>query len=476
MPVRKKAGSPVHGSPVYGASRRARNVVLYELSEVPWEIIDLYVKRRPGSTLASTLENAACLMPVADSENLVPWCTWPSFHTGLHPEDHNYRTLGQDPETFRGEPIWDVAERAGLRVGLFGVPQSWPPRDLMSNGFWVPDTFARDAQTSPTSLSRFQEFNLAMTATNAFSSNAPLDAAQIVRMGAELPLRGLTMRSTALLMRQLVRERRDPRWKAGRAVAQALPAFDLFWRLHTFRRPNLSLFFTNHVAGTMHRYWGDAVLGYTDLYEYEPDEVFGQFLFDALDIFDNQLRRILRWIAGNPSTVLVIASAFGQGAIEHHPVHQCYVLSDTDRLTAALDLRRNEPVEAMMYPEYSFQFETREDAEHGATQLSRVELGGKSLFRWVSVAGRTLTTGLRTHAGDDGLVIRALDGEGDKRLALQELGVTVRERLGGGNTGGHIPEGIWMARGRDIEPDLGRAPFSILEAKARILDLLGAGD
>jgi hypothetical protein len=458
-----------------GAPTR-RDVLIYELNEVPWQIVELYVGRRPQSTFASVVERAQCLTTVnADPASLTPWRTWPTFHTGLYTQDHNSWALGQDPETLRGESIWDVAERAGRGVGMFGVPQSWPPRQFANDGFCVPDTFARDAKTNPESLSRFQEFNLSMTAENAFSSNAPLNGKRMLQVGADIALKGLTPRSGALLMRQLVRERRDARWKAARPMTQALPAFDLFWRLHTRRRPGLSLFFSNHLAGVMHRYWGDAVPGYTDQYDYLADEVFGKFLFEALEIFEGQLRRILRWVARNPSTVLVIASSMGQGPIEYREVNRCYLLRDSRRLTNALGLERNEPSEAMMYPEYVLSFETPEGAEHAVEQLARVELGGKAFFENPSAAGRSVTAKVTTSYRGDSLSVRAADGDGHTAVTFDDLGVTVEERLGGGNTAYHVPEGIWIALGGGGERDASRAEVSVLEAKSRILDLLGIG-
>src|SRR4029077_5028098 len=463
--------------PVDNGARPSRNVLLYELNEVPWQIVDFYLRRRPQSTFALALERAQCLTTVNDDPaHLSPWRTWSTFHTGLYTKDHNSWALGQDPETLRGEPIWDVAERAGRRVGMFGVPQSWPPRQFADNGFCIPDTFARDAQASTESMSRFQEFNLSMTADNAFSSNAPLSPAQMVRVGADISLKGLTPRSGALIVRQLVRERRDPRWKEGGPVAQALPAFDLILRLHTRRRPNLSLFFTNHMAGVMHRYWGDAVPGYTDQYAYRADEVFSRFMLEALEIFDRQLRRILRWIARNPSTILVIASSMGQAPIEYTEVDRCYLLRDSERLTGALGLERNEPGEAMMYPEYVLMFETPEGAERAIEQLERLELGGEPFFESLFAAGRTLTAKVTTsYEGGSSLSVRAAHGEQRTALTLDDLGITVEERLGGGNTAYHVPEGIWIAVGRDVEPDSSRAEFNILQAKSRVLDLLGIG-
>jgi hypothetical protein len=449
-------------------------VLLYELNEVPWPIIDHYLTHRPGSVLASALERAQCLTSINDdSAMLSPWRAWPTFHTGLYTKDHNSWALGQDSETFRGETIWDIAESSGQRVGLFGVPQSWPPREFSHGGFCVPDTFARDAQTTPASMSRFQQFNLAMTADNAFSSNAPLNTGQMVRVGVDIARKGLTLRSAGRLVQQLARERRDARWKAARPMAQALPAFDLFWRMHTRVRPNLSVFFTNHLAGVMHRYWGDTIPSYLEEFEYSPDEVFARFLVQSMDIFDGHLRRMLRWIERNPSTVLVVASGMGQEPIEYVDVSSCYLLREPARLTSTLGLHANEPGEAMMYPEYVLLFATTEGAEHAVEQLERVQLGLRPFFEQVTANGRTVTAKVTSYEGEEPVSLRASGDEEPTALTLEDVGVKIEERLGGGNTAYHCPHGIWIALGQDVEPDSSRAAFSVLDAKARVLDLLG---
>jgi hypothetical protein len=101
------------------------NVILYELNEVPWEIVDLYVKERPRSHLASLIVNSSCLTTVnEDPTPFQPWRTWPTFHKSMYSDEHNSFDLGQNPKISYGENIWDVAEAKGLRLGLFGVMQS----------------------------------------------------------------------------------------------------------------------------------------------------------------------------------------------------------------------------------------------------------------------------------------------------------------------------------------------------------------
>ena len=59
------------------------------------------------------------------------------------------------------------------------------------------------------------------------------------------------------------------------------------------------------------------------------------------------------------------------------------------------------------------------------------------------------------------------------RSPWDSLGLEIEERLGGGNTAYHIPQGIWIEYGHGVEPDPSRKEFSVLEAKARILEVLG---
>src|SRR5215212_9089748 len=158
-----------------------RRVVVYELNEVPWQVVDLYVADRPSSNFARLLDHGLCLTTEDhDPVPLQPWRTWPTFHTSLFTDEHNSFELGQDPTTFRGTTIWDAAEAAGHSVGLFGPIQSWPARALSAGGFFVPDTFSRTAETFPRSLQRFQQFNITMTRENTFSSHVDPGGRQLL--------------------------------------------------------------------------------------------------------------------------------------------------------------------------------------------------------------------------------------------------------------------------------------------------------
>jgi hypothetical protein len=457
------------------APRSAPSVIVYELNEVPWAIVDFYVARRPRSALARLLARSATLTTVSEEKDrdLQPWRTWPTFHRSLWTRDHNSWDIGQDPDTFRGVDMWTVAARAGLRVGVFGALQSWPPRDLGAGSFYIPDTFARTAETIPPSLQRFQAFNLSMTTENRFAPTDRIGLGQLPVVGARLLHQGLTLPSAVRLVRHLAAERIDSGRRASRAVMQVVPAFDLFWRLVSRRNPALSLFFTNHVAAMLHRYWAEAlpVAGGAQPAGLGPG---GRLVIEALDLFDGQLARMVSRLDADPRTVLIVASGMGQAGVEKRKLGDVFVVESLDRLAATLELAG--AVGSMgMYPAQAIELPDAASAAVALERLTSVAHELAPMFRQLRLNGRTVSfevdyisdaTQVTPHA-------RFSVGGDSRSATLADLGISVRSRPGGGNTGEHVPEGIFICAGSDISPSTDRRRISLLDAAPSILAILG---
>lgn len=447
--------------------------MLYELNEVPWQVVDLYVAERPGSNLARLLAAGLSQTTVDDDPvPLQPWRTWPTFHTSLYTDEHNSFELGQDPTTFRGLTIWDAAEAAGRSVGLFGPLQSWPARAFAAGGFFVPDTFSRTAETFPAGLRRFQQFNITMTRENTFSSHVDPGGRQLVTTGVDLLRRGLTPSSLVALSTQLVNERRDGRYRGQRSTMQVLPSFDLYWRLHIRHQPDLSVFFTNHVAGMMHRYWGDWVPEYAATEDYVPDPVFRRFVPTAMDMADRQLGWIQAYVDRHPGTVLVVAASMGQGPIPYRHLDQTFVLEAPDRLLDQLGLGAAEAGLAM-YPRISLAFDSPAGAESAVAIIGSVEGDGCGpMFRDFTVNGRTVSFEINFDRPDAKAdeKLSFLDRDGVRvTVEAPDLGIAVRRRTGGGNTAYHIPEGMLLAYGAGITADPSRSRVDILDVAPSLL-------
>jgi hypothetical protein len=461
---------------------RKRDVILYELNEVPWSIVDFYVERRPKSNFAELLNGGQALTTrhaasaPAELKHLQPWRTWPSLHNSTF--EHNSFDLGQDPATFRGDPIWDVAERAGLSVGIFGPLQSWPARRFGHGGFYVPDTFSKDSKTYPASLSRFQAFNLAMTGQNGFTSDATLNPKSLLGTGVDLVRLGLTPRSAGTLAGHLAREAKDERYKQRRASMQVLPSFDLYWRLHRKYEPRLSIFFTNHVASMMHRFWGDAMPGYTTEHDYVADEVYGTFVLTAMDFTDRQLGRIRKYIASHRDSMLVVAASMGQGPVEPRFSDMgLFVLDDHATLVSRLGLPSAE-LGLTMYPYLSLVFADEAAAQAAVRPIESVTIDGVGpMFSQFRVEGRTVTFAIANVIDNPdekyGLSIpvhfRPAGTESDATTTPADLGFTFRSRIGGDNTAYHVPEGMMLAYGAGVTRDPSRKEVDVLDVAPSIL-------
>src|SRR5688500_8595600 len=232
-------------------------VVLYELNEVPWRVVDWYVRERPRAALASVLRSAETFTSITHDEGeLQPWVTWPSLHRSVYNVTHGIRYINQDLSSARAyPPLWEKLARAGKRVAVFGSLQSYPPPSDPQYAFYVPDTFAPGPETLPERYACFQRVNLRQTqADRAYAKPVEIDGSVVTDV-AKLLANGLRLRTAARLAAQLVRERVDPLHRSRRAILQAPVAFDVFRHALSRATPEFCTFFTNHVAGIMHRYW-----------------------------------------------------------------------------------------------------------------------------------------------------------------------------------------------------------------------------
>ena len=160
-----------------------KNIILFEINEVPFRVIDQYCDMRPQSTLARVLSRSRQYETVTeDSLALDPWISWPTMHRGVPDEKHQILHLGQvlDEVDVQYPPIWRLLKQAGVSVGVFGsLHSSAVPDDAADYSFYVPDCFDNEVYAQPRSLETFQEFNLRMTRDSArnVSRKLPVGAA-----------------------------------------------------------------------------------------------------------------------------------------------------------------------------------------------------------------------------------------------------------------------------------------------------------
>lgn len=196
-------------------------VLVYEFNEVPWRVIDFYLKKRPGANLNGFLKSASSLTThTVDSGELHPWSTWPTMHRVVSNDTHGIRYINQDLGCGQGTPpMWELLSEAGKTVGICGSLQSYPPKAHKNVMFHIPDTFAPGPDTSPRKYSAFQSVNLKLTGENkAVATRVGIkDALDGLRLFGS----GVTFSTGLKLGMHLLNVKRDAHNKALRAIMQS---------------------------------------------------------------------------------------------------------------------------------------------------------------------------------------------------------------------------------------------------------------
>lgn len=417
-----------------------QKLLVYELNEVSWRVVDYYLANRPSSNLATVLTTAAQFTTyTTDSGELHPWSTWPTMHRGVNNDVHEIRFINQDLTCAQDYPtVWQILSKAKRTVGICGCLQSYPPLQDENVLFHIPDTFAPAEDSLPSRYTPFQKINLKLTAENkAVATAIGLDDLQT---GLGLFNAGVSLKTGARLAQHLLKERLNSLNKSLRATMQAHVAFDVFMDALKETKPDYAAVFTNHVAGTMHRYWKYA---FPEDFEYElTDSKFDQFhsqsVLKAMDIFDAQLGVLQRFAEKNGYD-LVISSSMGQEAVHRGAYSPELRLDNAELLAQKMGFADAFKMNLAMQPDVNFVFEDISELTRFKQALGRfVDSDGKPVLR-VRYEEQGLSLNLMTCRSWPAFKERALFIDGE-RHSLEELGFASFMRDPG--TGYHQPEGI----------------------------------
>ncbi|MCA3017417.1 MAG: hypothetical protein ING62_02055, partial [Rhodocyclaceae bacterium] len=429
-------------------------VVMLEINEVPWRLVDRYREDPAFPNIRQFFQEAQSFTTRAvDTGELSPWVTWPTVHRGMNNEAHCIRNLGQDPATFRGTPIWEEFRKSGHSIGIFGAMQSWPPIDPGNGGFYVPDTFAHDSQCFPQSLAPLQAFNLGQVKKNPrVLSDASFGLAEGLKVAWSALSSGVRISTLFRVASQLLGERLDRSKIARRPVFQTILFWDVFCRqFDPANPPAYSSFFTNHIAGVMHRYWRDVFpedfesdarsCSAHNLESHEPTMRF------ALGVLDEMLAKVHEWRRQNPRLIFVFASSMGQGPVyrnEHEGKE--IIVSDLSALMGLVGLGQDDykPLLAMV-PQVAVEVPDASKRERALEKFANCKtILGESFIR-VQAIGTTLSITVATTSR------KAIEAGkfviGREEFSWEAAGINAVDIDVG--TGYHIPEGTLAFYGGD---------------------------
>jgi hypothetical protein len=431
----------------------ACKLLCYELNEVPWRVIDFYISHKPHSFLAHNINQFKQITTFTrDSGELHPWSTWPTIHRGVTNDKHKIHFINQDLSIADDyPPIWDILAQSGISVGIVGLLQSHPPQSHPNIKFHIPDTFAANAQTIPTKYEAFQKINLMMTGENkATQSKIRLRDSIYI---ANLLKSGVSLKSCFLIAQQLLNEVTNPNSKSLRPMIQAYLAFDVLKDCLKHHNPSFVSFFTNHVAGIMHRYWKYSFP--EDFDELGQDDNFSKFhsqsILKAMDIADEQIHWLYQFCQRNDYELLILSS-MGQEAVNRGDYIPELKLVHLSALLKLIDFKPKVIVNLAMHPDIAFEFESGEDLTIFLSSVNQLtdRDGNPVLKLRYSPIGETLNLSIcssKSLVEDQCLYFK------NSKVSLSDAGFETFSRDQG--TGYHQPEGIVLWHGRHA-PDLPR--------------------
>jgi hypothetical protein len=453
----------------------ASKIILFELNEVPWRIVEDFTAERPDSHLAQLLARSRSYETYAEDTALSPWITWPTLHRGVSDEHHTISDFGQDlAEIDAAYPsIWSLLSRAGVATGVCGSLHSYPlPGDVERYSFFVPDVFASGGESHPKAVEAFQEFNLAMSRESARNVSTKIPYAKALRFARAAPALGLRARTVLDIAAQLADERRRAWVKARRRTYQVVLAFDIFMRQLDEARPAFSTFFTNHVASTMHRYWAAKYPGDYAQSTFSRDwtDTYSGEIAWTMSKFDAMLGRLVRFVDANPPYELWLASSMGQAATEATTAKTQVYLEDVPRFMRALGLDDADwERRPAMLPRVVLSVKAK--ADQFATKLAKLEVSDRGPIAWKRLAHDVF----RIHPG-------VLQDVVDERIRYDGQPATF-DTFGFKNTiiedavgqsAYHVPQGMLIVRA-PARGDGGRArtKISTIDVAPTLLDRFG---
>lgn len=419
-----------------------RKLVVVEANEVPRRVIEDLAPTGRIPFFSALLDNSRLITTSADEpapRELYPSQTWASMNTGVSYEEHGVYWYGdQKPVQF---PLyWQTAARSGRSVGLVNTLHSSPVRVQCTGGefrFVIPDCFSSEPEAIPSELTSFQQANAALTSANGRTVDlrrAPRDLAALTK---SLPKLGISPRTVADLAGLIggVTVGRIPRERLR--SGQFLLLQDLFLNLLEDRAPDLAVFFTNHVAAAMHRYW--YAMYPDDFQEAHYDQQWVSRYRDEIAVavvgLDRYLQRLSRWCERNDRTLIVLSS-MGQGPSSSLKAEAGLeaVIVEPRRFLDALGVNPEVQILGSMVPQLTLDCRNAQLATEVASALADVEAG--EVF-W-DVDGSDSVVTLTYHLDPINTASIRLAGA---RHDAESVGVAIYE-VDDHSSGRHIPEGI----------------------------------
>jgi len=418
--------------------------VVIEINEIPLRILKHYQKLNPDSNISHLLEQSLVLETKAEDVEvsvLYPSQTWGSLNTGIGYDSHKIHWYN-DPKPDEYPLYWKTIAQNDISVGLVGTLHSSPADTYIKDEnykFVIPDCFAKDNMTKPEVYQDFQALNTSATKENGRAATMKFPKQKAVATLVKSPVLGIkskTLFDAASLMARI---------KAGKVNKERLRNVqfnllaDVFLKQLKAQDVDLAIFFTNHVAANMHRYWyGLFPEDYgLKLYDEEWMDKYASEIMVSVELLDKFLGKVINYCQKHQRS-LILASSMGQAAdkkLKETPKY-FYKLKNIRKFInqICVDKDYEYEIDAAMIPQYSLKFNSEEEAKECFATIAAAKEHFQNIHMKMYINGKvvTLATGLNKKADDFAI--------GDRHFSHQDLGFR-RLMIEDHSSGKHCPEG-----------------------------------
>ena len=418
--------------------------IVIEANEVPLRIFRHYQKLKPNSNISKLLENSLVLETRAEDVEesvLYPSQTWGSLNTGVAYDLHKIHWYN-DPKPDVYPLYWKTVAQNNLSVGLVGTLHSSPADAYIKDEnykFVIPDCFASNNATKPEIYQDFQALNTSATKENGRATAMKFPKQKAVATLVKSPVLGIkskTLFDAAGLMAKI---------KAGNVNKERLRNVqfnllaDVFLKQLQSKNVDLAIFFTNHIAANMHRYWyalfpEDYSL---KVYDQEWIDKYSDEIMVSIELFDLFLGKVMNFCQQQERS-LVIVSSMGQGASKKlKETHKhTYKLKNISKFIDQVcgDKQYSYEIDAAMVPQYSLKFNSEAEAQECFTVIEESKKHLQNINMKMYLNGRLITLTINLSKKADRFFI------GDRSFSHQDLGFR-KLMVEDHSSGRHCPEG-----------------------------------
>ena len=459
-----------------------KKIILFELNEVPYRILDDFCARYPQSTFSKILSSCHQFETISeDVGHLSPWVTWPSLHRGVKNTLHNIGDYGEDLRAIdkKFPPVWSILADHNIKVGIFGSLHTSPlPKEIGRYSFYVPDSFAHNSECIPHYLGVFQEFLLKMARASSRNVKRKIEYSSLFHLVINIKAIGIRPLTIFRCLLQLLREFIDSGKIIRRRVFASILSFDVFMKQLTEKKPHFVTFFTNHVASSMHRYWSAAYPDDYDNFDLDPEwiKTYRKEIDFAMKTSDNFLHSLVSFVHENPDYSIWIATSMGQSSTEAKSIKTQLSVADMNQFMSGFGLESNSwESKPAMHPQVNLVV-SNDKTEYFSDKLNRLKIGG--VYASYRQKGNFFSIDLgHVDLGEDEGVLKINNGLDEldpnyheDRYPLKEFGlVNFKIQEGTMASAYHIPQGCLLIYNYPICNDKKRQTISVLDIAPAII-------